>query len=40
MRHETVFAAELAWPDYHAKVSGGAVPVLLPIGSMEQHGHH
>lgn len=40
MPNATVFAAELAWPDYHAKVSDGAVPILLPIGSMEQHGHH
>ena len=40
MVDETVFAAELAWPDYHARVRDGAVPVLVPIGSMEQHGHH
>ena len=40
MPDKTVFAAELAWPDYHAKVREGAVPILLPIGSMEQHGHH
>jgi creatinine amidohydrolase len=38
--HETVFAAELAWPDYHARVKDGRVPVLLPLGAMEQHGHH
>ncbi|MEF9604331.1 creatininase [Paracoccus sp. PXZ] len=40
MPHETVFAAELAWPDYHAKVKDGRVPILLPLGAMEQHGHH
>lgn len=40
MPDNTVFAAELAWPDYHGKVRDGAVPILLPIGSMEQHGHH
>lgn len=40
MPDTTVFAAELAWPDYHAKVREGTVPILLPIGSMEQHGHH
>lgn len=40
MSAPTVFAAELAWPDYHAKVRDGSVPILLPVGSMEQHGHH
>ena len=40
MPNATVFAAELAWPDYDARVRDGAVPILLPIGSMEQHGHH
>lgn len=40
MPDATVFAAELAWPDYHAQVREGAVPILIPIGSMEQHGHH
>ena len=37
---ETVFAAELTWPDYDARVKGGTVPILIPIGSMEQHGCH
>ncbi|MFZ5791031.1 MAG: creatininase [Pseudomonadota bacterium] len=36
----SVFAAELAWPDYHDAVSGGATPILIPIGSTEQHGYH
>lgn len=40
MPHKTVFAAELAWPDYHARVKDGRVPILLPLGAMEQHGHH
>ena len=40
MPQETVFAAELSWPDYHARVSDGGTPILLPIGAMEQHGHH
>lgn len=34
------FAAELAWPDYDRAVRGGTIPILIPIGSMEQHGHH
>jgi creatinine amidohydrolase len=38
--HPTTFAAELAWPDYAARVAGGRTPILIPLGSMEQHGHH
>ncbi|PTM96075.1 creatininase [Mycoplana dimorpha] len=40
MPADSVFAAELPWPDYDAKVRDGTVPILIPIGSMEQHGHH
>lgn len=40
MVRRSVFAAELTWPDYHERVRGGQVPLLIPIGSMEQHGHH
>lgn len=40
MARQTCFAAELPWPDYHARVHDGGTPVLVPIGSMEQHGHH
>lgn len=40
MPTQSAFAAELAWPDYHARVKGGRTPILLPLGSMEQHGHH
>lgn len=40
MAPKTVFAAELPWPDYHARVGAGRTPMLIPIGSMEQHGHH
>lgn len=40
MLDDSVFAAELSWPGYHARVRDGSVPILLPIGSMEQHGHH
>jgi hypothetical protein len=39
MRRRTSFAAELPWPDYQTAVAGGAA-ILIPIGSMEQHGHH
>src|SRR6478752_3463849 len=40
MHEQTVFAAELSWPDYDARVRDGSTPILLPVGSMEQHGHH
>ena len=40
MPHSTVFAAEMPWPDYQELVQDGNVPVLIPLGSMEQHGHH
>lgn len=40
MKKDTVFAAELAWPDYQNRVAKGSVPILIPLGSMEQHGHH
>ena len=40
MPQQSVFAAELSWPDYDARVRDGTVPILMPIGSMEQHGHH
>jgi len=38
--NRSVFAAELTWPVYDALVRDGKTPILLPIGSMEQHGHH
>ena len=34
------FAAELPWPDYLAAVKNAGAPILIPMGSMEQHGHH
>jgi creatinine amidohydrolase len=40
MIKQTVFAAELSWPDYDARVRDGSTPILLPVGSMEQHGCH
>lgn len=40
MHHKTVFAAELTWPDYQRRVESGETPILIPFGSMEQHGHH
>lgn len=40
MPRDTVFAAEMAWPDYARKVKDGGASILIPLGSMEQHGHH
>jgi creatinine amidohydrolase len=37
---ERAFAAELPWPDFQAAMKDGKKPVLIPLGSMEQHGHH
>lgn len=34
------FAAELTWPDYDIAVRDGKTPILIPLGAMEQHGHH
>lgn len=40
MPRTSAFASELTWPDYDAVVRHGKTPILVPIGSMEQHGHH
>jgi len=39
-RHSTAFASELTWPVYAEAMRDGRTPILIPIGSMEQHGHH
>ncbi len=36
---DTVFYAELPWPLAEARIAAGA-PILLPLGSTEQHGRH
>ena len=40
MPKTSAFASELTWPDYDAAVRNGQTPILIPIGAMEQHGHH
>ena len=40
MSKESPFAAELPWPDYLERVKNAKAPILIPLGSMEQHGHH
>lgn len=36
---DTVYYAELSWPEAERRIAAGA-PVFLPLGSTEQHGHH
>lgn len=36
---DSVFMAELTWPEFEARVKQG-VTVLLPLGATEQHGPH
>lgn len=36
---DSVFMNELSWPEFEAKIAGGA-PVFLPLGATEQHGPH
>ncbi|WP_020188225.1 creatininase [Methylopila sp. 73B] len=36
---DSVFMSELSWPEFEAKIAGGA-PVFLPLGATEQHGPH
>ena len=36
---DSVLMAELSWPEFEAKIAGGA-PVFIPLGATEQHGPH
>ncbi len=36
---ESVFMAELSWPEWEAKIAAGAI-IFLPVGATEQHGPH
>jgi len=36
---DTVFYADLPWPEVAARIDAGA-PVFLPLGATEQHGRH
>lgn len=40
MENNSVFAVERTWPQYKSLVEDGQTPILIPVGSMEQHGHH
>lgn len=35
----SVRMADMTWPEYESRIASGAV-VMLPVGSIEQHGHH
>jgi len=37
--NDSVFLADLTWPEAQSRISAGA-PVILPLGATEQHGHH
>jgi creatinine amidohydrolase len=37
---DTVLISEMTWPDYRDRLDGGASPILLPVGALEQHGPH
>jgi creatinine amidohydrolase len=36
---DSVFMAELSWPEWAEKIAGGAI-VFIPVGATEQHGPH
>ncbi|SDO58698.1 creatininase [Pseudomonas jinjuensis] len=37
---KSVFVGELTWKEYAARVAQGDCVMLLPVGALEQHGHH
>lgn len=37
---KSVMIGDLAWPEYNQQVKDGKATVLIPIGALEQHGHH
>lgn len=36
---DSVFMAELSWPEWQHKIAGGAI-IFIPFGATEQHGPH
>ena len=36
---ESVFMAELSWPEWAQKIAAGAI-IFIPVGATEQHGPH
>lgn len=37
---KSVFIGELTWKEYEARIQADNPVVLLPVGALEQHGHH
>lgn len=37
---KSVFVGELTWKEYEARVAQGNCVMMLPVGALEQHGHH
>lgn len=40
MNMQTNMMAEMTWVDYQRRLQAGNLTVLLPVGAVEQHGHH
>ncbi len=40
MASSSVFTGELSWPEFEGRLQGGGTPVMIPLGSHEQHGLH
>ncbi|MEZ5774615.1 MAG: creatininase [Hyphomicrobiaceae bacterium] len=40
MAEQSVLTGELTWPEFEARMAGGDTPVIIPLGSHEQHGLH
>ncbi|OHC27852.1 MAG: creatininase [Pseudomonadales bacterium RIFCSPLOWO2_02_FULL_63_210] len=38
--NNSVFVGELTWKEYEASIAGGERVLFLPVGALEQHGHH
>jgi creatinine amidohydrolase len=39
MMAETVFLADISWPQFERRIAEGAV-IFIPVGATEQHGRH
>lgn len=37
---KTNMMAEMTWVEYRSRLEAGGTTVLLPVGALEQHGHH
>ena len=40
MASGTIFTGDLSWPEFEGRVKDGSTPLLIPLGSHEQHGLH